>query len=180
MVRSQYALFTLIIICLFVRPYPSYAYSPFHVTYSAYCPGNNGGKTSWHDYISGRFPWQPGRRTGIFGVQFRYAKIVGDRSALGTIDPAACYSVFYNLKPNGSDPKGFGSSRAYSYDRMGRPEYKDNRIMHGLPGDPEQNEINVDGVTFQYNEAGEVYDTKGQKVGQLVCYMSNECEQYHY
>jgi hypothetical protein len=50
--------------------------------------------------------------------------------------------------------------------------------MQGSPGDPNNFELNVDGV-FSANSAAEVFDTKGQKVGQLVCYLANEYEQHH-
>jgi hypothetical protein len=47
-----------------------------------------------------------------------------------------------------------------------------------LPGDPTQDEINVFGVPFLFNDAGELFNRKGDRVGKLVCYLSNDCDSF--
>ncbi|EUB96591.1 hypothetical protein PMI07_001490 [Rhizobium sp. CF080] len=156
----------------------SAAYAPFHNVGHPNCPTNDG-KTKWIDFISGKVPDVPGRRAAFFGVQFRFAKNLTDRSGMGALDPAACYSVMFN-KNRPKFANGYESYRNWSYDRMNRPEYKQDNHRAALPGDPTQYELNVEGIMFLYNEAGEIFDTSSQKVGQLVCYTSNECERYRY
>ncbi|RWE84234.1 MAG: hypothetical protein E5W28_05015 [Mesorhizobium sp.] len=156
----------------------AFAYDPFHNPGHPHCPTNDG-TTRWVDFISGRVPDVPGHRASFFGIQFRYAKTLADRSGLGNLDPAACYSVSYNVN-RAKFKNGFESFRNWSYDRMNQPEYSESHHKDGLPGDPLQYELNVEGFMFLYNEAGEVYDTHGQLAGQLVCYTSNECEKYRY
>lgn len=64
---------------------------------------------------------------------------------------------------------------------MKKPEYDDIHARDGgLPGDPTKHQINIDGVLLRYNNAGEIYDLRGRIAGTLVCYLSNECEQYRY
>jgi hypothetical protein len=64
---------------------------------------------------------------------------------------------------------------------MYSPEYNDlHRRDGGLPGDPNKHQINVDGALLLYNDAGEIYDRRGRVAGIMVCYLSNECEQYKY
>ena len=63
---------------------------------------------------------------------------------------------------------------------MKSPEYNDLHIGGGRHGDPNSYQINVDRVLLRYNEAGEVYDRRGRIAGTMVCYLSNECEQYRY
>jgi hypothetical protein len=68
------------------------------------------------------------------------------------------------------------SSFASQYARMYKPEYNDQHRLNNLPGDPLQNEINVDGVLLPFNDAGEIFDHRGRITGTLVCYLSNECD----
>jgi hypothetical protein len=121
------------------------------------------------DYLS-----KPSRGASPVGVQFRYAKRLPDHDGLPGIDPASCYGVVYNPK------SGYESWRVYSYSRMYSPEYNDLQKRSFLPGNPARKEINVSGLILKFNKAGEVYDRRGRISGTLVCYLSNECEPYHY
>jgi hypothetical protein len=128
----------------------------------------------------GRVPPGGGGNAGDAGVQFRYASQIPDRSALKQIDPSACYRVIYFPVANKNYPKGFLSMRFFDYDRKDKGKPEDTHTTSGLPGNPDNNELNVDGVLFQFNDAGEIFDSLGQRVGVLVCYSSNECQKYHY
>jgi hypothetical protein len=104
-----------------------------------------------------------------------FAKNLEPPRALDAIDPAACYAAKF-------DPKtGFGEHRTFGYSRMNSSEYNDLHSREsGLPGNPNKYQINVDGILFLYNDDGEIYDHRGRVAGTMVCYLSNECEQYKY
>jgi hypothetical protein len=181
-------------VCLLILLLPeksSATYKPFIFVLHSQCPTNNP-KNSWKDYLMGKFkpesnpepkypnaqgPWL--RYSGQVGVQFRNAKAVNDRSALPNIDPAACYGVQWMQNRPGF-PNGYLSMRSFGYERMDQSGFHDNQIMKGLPGNPENYEINVGGNILKFNEGGEVFDLRGHAVGTLVCYRSNECNKYGY
>jgi hypothetical protein len=71
------------------------------------------------------------------------------------------------------------ASEHYGYEHP-NVQPSDAYIMSGLPGDPRKSEINVDGLILRYDEGGRVFNLRGQPVGTLLCYRSNECERYKY
>ena len=125
------------------------------------CPDTNPNFT-WREYLTST-------KYGRAEIQFRTAKNVNDPAAIGGLDTRNCYNVRYHPETKTYDswytiPPGTGDPH---------PNTKE-----GLPGDPVNNEVNVYGVVLLFNEAGEVFNRKGEIVGQLVCYFSNECGGY--
>jgi hypothetical protein len=125
---------------------------------SAYpnCPGANPAAKGWRDYFSTEIR---GGEAGKAIVHFDKYRQLNDPSAIGGLNPKICYGVYYVTRTKSWS--GFA-------DRPPSPA--------GLPGDPLDNEINVFGVLFTFNNKGELINTKGDVVGRLVCYLSNECE----
>lgn len=154
-----------LLLCLFKLAYG------FKVVLHPKCPGNDS-KISWRDYMSGKIPWVPQKRSAIAGVQFTTAKKVNDPDAIGHLRTDRCYGVAFNKTSVGNAyPKGFQSWR-------NDPNAKGSNMKTKLPGDPEKYEINVFGVILQYEESGDVIDRRGRVVGRLVCYLSDECGRY--
>ncbi|WP_141398669.1 hypothetical protein [Enterobacter sp. CC120223-11] len=52
------------------------------------------------------------------------------------------------------------------------------QVKEGLPGNPLDGEINVDGVILKFNDAGEVLNFDGIRVGQLQCFLQVDCSGY--
>lgn len=93
------------------------------------------------------------------------------------IDPGLCYQTRYYGQPARGYDKGFVIAQLIGYERA--PKGPDVRVTgYGLPGDPANWEINVDGHIFIYNGIGEIFDNRGRRVGQMFCYSSNDCEKH--
>jgi hypothetical protein len=122
---------------------------------------------SWRDYMSAKFPKAGNKVSGIAGVQFRNAKKINDPPAIGRLDTRFCYGVQYH---------GNNVYETWLIPPPGFPSANDPK--NGLVGNPMKYEINVYGVLLLFNEAGEVLNRNGDVVGQLVCYLSNECGAY--
>lgn len=149
------------------------------------CPFNNPAN-SWRDYMTAKFKPEPthiARPTpsnphphlvsGEAQVEFRYANAVNDRDALPGINPSICYGIKY--QPG----RGFSSWRREEDGvHPNDPDARHERA--GLPGDPANYEINIEGHILKYDEAGRVFNLKGAVVGTLVCYSSNHCGRYGY
>jgi hypothetical protein len=140
---------------------PSYA---TRILLTAYpnCPGFSANpKSSWSQYFSTEAKAGTGEG-GKAEVQFTTFRKLNDPTAIGKLDPKTCYDVWYITK-----------TKTYSGYAGGGPPTK-----QGLPGDPLQNEINVFGELFLFNDAsGEIINKKGDIVGKLVCYFSfDECQ----
>lgn len=134
---------------------------------------------SWRDYLSRRTPNLRHAHSGAgFSVEFRYAREINDPPAIGYLDRSVCYHLvaYGHDAPSGYKP-GYFSFRAYDYgSHHDGPENL--HPMDGLLGDPDNYEINIEGVLLTFNDAGEVIDRKGHRVGQLMCWWRNECGQY--
>ncbi|WP_223977239.1 hypothetical protein [Bradyrhizobium sp. RD5-C2] len=167
---------------------PTRAAEPYRFTVNSQCPFSNPAN-SWRDYLYGKFKTEnwlgaapqvtnPKKYSGVASVQFRTANDINDRIALPGIDPAACYGISY-IRSSPDFPDGYQSMQAWSY---GHPNIQpsDAHIMNGLPGDPRKYEINVNGLILRYDEGGRVFNLRGEFVGTLLCYRSNECERYRY
>jgi hypothetical protein len=115
-------------------------------------------------------PRTPDRVPGVAGVEFRTARQVGQPNAIGNLDTRNCYTVRYH-----PESKTYESWFSAPPPRSGN---KESNTKANLPGDPSRNEVNVYGVILLFNEAGEVLDRKGNVVGKLVCYLSDECGSY--
>jgi len=137
------------------------------------CPDLNR-KVTWHDYITNKVRPVGSSMGNPYGVEFRWAKLIDDRDAIGNLMTNACYTGGYIIKPAAGSKKGYTSRRFYKNSR-GRNETD---ARHGLPGDPSKYEINIHGVELMYTDTGFVLDKKGRRVGLLVCYGSNECGRY--
>ena len=142
--------------------FSGHAYA-YRVLVHVACPSSSP-TVSWIDYLSAKFPKTGDRVSGVAEVQFRMAKQVNDPAAIGNLPTNLCYNVRY-------DPK------SKTYLSWYTPSSGSN-TKQGLPGDPSQQEINVYGVLLFFNEAGEILNHNGVAVGQLVCYLSNECGGY--
>jgi hypothetical protein len=121
--------------------------------------GNCAKKATWKDYFLG---------TGLAVVQFQSARKINDPDAIGRLNTSVCYTVGYVAKT-----KTFVSW--YSASPANHSSNSPTQVKTGLSGDPMRNEINVFGVILIFNQAGEVFNRKGDIVGQLVCYQSDEC-----
>lgn len=144
-------------------------------------------------------------RKGLVGVEFNLAVRVNDPESIGWLDPSRCYSVFYNLRdepaaarrpnPNNAYRAGYNSHWIESHPKQPRsyapsPPADAGARAHisvgahytvgALPGNPENYEINVLGVLLLFDEQGRVWDRRGNHVGRLVCYASNECGRFAY
>jgi hypothetical protein len=96
-------------------------------------------------------------------VHFTTARKLKDYpAAIGGLNANVCYKVYYYT----------GRKTWSSYADSAPP------TIEGLPGDPQENEINVYRVLFLFNDAGEIINRNGDVVGKLVCYFSNECGGY--
>ena len=131
------------------------------------CPDMNP-KVTWQDYLSAIFPRAANKVSGIAEVQFRKAKQVNDPKAIGNLTTRFCYNVQFH-----PDTKTYES-----WYTVPPGEQSSHNTKGGLPGDPSRNEINVYGIVLIFNSAGEVLNKNGETVGQLVCYLSNECGGY--
>lgn len=141
---------------LLFEPTVSYAWrSP--LSYYPNCPGANPNAPKWRAYFSQEIK---GGEAGKAIVQFSTFRQLNDPTAIGGLDPKACYMVWYVTR-----------TKTWNSLKSTDPHTKSN-----LPGDPLENEINVHGVLFTFKEeGGEVLNTKGDAVGRLVCYLSDEC-----
>src|SRR5262249_24804015 len=92
------------------------------------------------------------------------------RDAISGNRSSACYYVAY--KPG----NGYHSQRFYNFERNAGPG--DAQVLDGLPGNPQKNYINVGGTILRFDRAGTVFDLRGRPVGIMVCYHTNNCEQY--
>jgi hypothetical protein len=62
---------------------------------------------------------------------------------------------------------------------MNRNDDGDKELLDHLPGDPNKNEINVQGVLLFYTDTGEVLDKNGNVIGELACYFEDfACKNY--
>lgn len=111
-------------------------------------------------------------RSGDVSVEFREANKNADRNALPGIDPSACYRIGY------FPGSGYQSFRAYNYERNASPEAW--QVMKNLPGNPEKGYINIGGTLFKYDPSGTVFDLRGRAAGVMLCYHTNNCEQFRY
>lgn len=136
------------------------------------CPTNNP-KVTWYDYINSNVAPISPAAGNMFGVEFRFAKELGDADAYGNISTDACYLVMNVTHPKNGYKKGFYALRTFERSRKKTADQ-----MHGLPGNAKDWEINVYGTIFLFNNNGEVIDRRGRTVGLLVCYTSNECGKY--
>lgn len=107
-----------------------------------------------------------GKVSGVAGVQLTLARAVNDPAAINNLDPQNCYNVRYQR-----------ASKSYEswYTLPPGVSPPGPNIIGGLSGDPLKNEINVYGVLMAFTDAGEVIDRNGNVVGQLVCFLTNEC-----
>lgn len=138
------------------------------------CPSYGKG-TTWREYFVRARP------ANNAGVEFQFASDVHDRSTLVNIDPSACYLVGY--EPG----RGWFTSRSYGYDnpkryrgtndaiRMAQWDHRGNQL-----GDPRRGELPISGTTFYFDSAGYIFDSRGQKVGLLVCHGGNDCTKFGY
>ncbi|WP_158743042.1 hypothetical protein [Acidisphaera sp. L21] len=123
-------------------------------------------------------------------IQFDQAKKINDRAALPGIDPAACYFGSYTVGMQGMKdgfhfdliwPPGHPMARAQAnVMRDFQEDLRRRQEAAFAPGDPRSGTVNIRGLVLKYNEAGEVFNLKGQVVGRLVCYSDNECQKYAY
>jgi hypothetical protein len=160
------------------------------------CPGSTiqNKKISWRHYLAtaNRGPGDF-KVVALFSIHFDRANIVNDKAALPGIDPKACYVGSYNKgMPKSTDgyhiepnwPAGSCEARDVSNDvpTPGHfPDWSRDRDRQSLGiGDPLKGQINVRGTMLTFRESGEVLNQKGQVVGKLVCYASNECGKYAY
>jgi hypothetical protein len=128
------------------------------------CPGFSANpKYSWSQYFSMEAKAGTGEG-GKAGVQFNNFRKLNDPTAIGKLDPKTCYNIWFITK-----------TKTYSGYAGGGPPTK-----QGLPGDPLENEVNVFGELFLFNDkSGQIMNKKGDIVGQLVCYFSfDECAGY--
>jgi hypothetical protein len=106
-------------------------------------------------------------------VEFTYAKQLNERTSIGNLDTRHCYNIFWQPENRFGRPRGWDSQRNTTGITYGPDERR------GLPGDPRQYQINVHGVIVHFNDAGEVFDSKGRVVGKLSCYRSiHRCREY--
>ncbi len=99
--------------------------------------------------------------SGVAGVRF-FTDAIKDKKAIGNLDLRFVYKVRYSAKK-----KNYFSWRSKAGQQG--PDGKDN-----LPGDPTQGEVNIYGVIFLFNEAGELIDHKGNVVGTFTCYLLSQ------
>jgi hypothetical protein len=137
------------------------------------CPAYKEG-VSWRDYLSGKIPRiAPNVGNGAV-VIFDKAKAVNHPTAMGNLPTNVCYDVVYVTAPAGFYSKaGYTSSQRLHNGRF--PPTK-----HGLDGDPNKYKVNVFGVKFLFNDSGELTNSKGEVVGQLLCYFpsAEECAKH--
>lgn len=151
---------------------------------------------SWRKYMSGTIPMTQAKRpldrrvSGAVGVQFTKAKRVKDPKAIGNLATNRCYGVIYRratwkmpLLPgiHGEKPKRKYKKFSYgTYESWFTSGDENNPVVsrHNLPGNPENWEINVQGVLLRFNDGGELLNKRGKVVGRLVCYFSEDCGRY--
>lgn len=138
------------------------------------CP-TIGRKLDWYEYLNKNYTAPSSYPR--YGVEFRYAKAVNDPVAMNNINRGMCYGGGYMKFPYGGTAAGFISSRNPNYP-IGDHDASYYHDWRGLPGNPLKYQVNVDGSIFIYNRAGEIFDHKGRRVGQLVCYVANDCLKY--
>jgi hypothetical protein len=144
---------------LLLAPAVSYAWQVPLRSYPN-CPGANPAAPRWQAYFSKEIA---GGEAGKAIVQFSAFRGLNDPQAINGLDPKACYMVWYQTRT-----KTWNSLKS-----------TDPHTMSNLPGDPLENEINVHGVLFGFKDQnGEIFNTKGDVVGRLVCYQSNECASF--
>ena len=143
----------------------------------------------WTDYLSAKFPRSGRLVSGVAEVQFREAKAL--RAGIrATGSPLGMTIISGNLLESSAiaDPIGGLDSR-FCYNIRFDPNTRtflswyaaggnSSPTKGGLAADPSQNEINVFGVLFLFTEAGDVINFRGEVVGHLYCYLSNECGGY--
>lgn len=129
--------------------------------YNKNCPSRNK-SWDWVTYLSTK---PKTKSPHMVSVQLRYARKVNDPEARGGLNPKYCYTVFFDHKK--------GAYESYITSGAGSAKTKT-----GLPGSPLNYEINVYGVLLLFNSAGEVIDKKGNVIGEMVCYGSNDCRKY--
>lgn len=158
------ALYTIATLAALLNPYPALAWKHF---YNSACPTLND-KTSWKQYMTTNFSTSHSRGS-MLSVHLNKARQVNDPAARGNLNPRFCYTVVFDQK----------TKKYWSY-YTSPPDIKENgpNDKRNLPGDPNKNEINVYGVVLFFNDNGEVLDKKGNVIGDLVCYGSNECGRY--
>lgn len=132
------------------------------------CP-SIAGTNKWRDWLAGRIALPPKWTGAVVGVSFH--KGVDPQNAEGiSIRPDLCYAVKFVTNPYGGDVRGYWSSR--SFYQMSGPDTKG-----GLPGNPDEYEINVYGAMFLFDDDGRVFDSTGREVGRLSCliYYGTHC-----
>jgi hypothetical protein len=95
---------------------------------------------------------------------------------IGNVRADKCYTLQYRNKAS-NPPHGYLSQ----INMMLNSDHPNFSLLHakeGLPGNPLDGEINVDGVLLKFNEAGEVLNLDGVRVGQLQCYLQVDCSMY--
>lgn len=122
------------------------------------CPAKGG---DWAKYMK-----TPDR---MFGVEFRYAKLVADPDAIGNLKTNFCYVGMYI--PN---KKVFESAQLHP------PPVTADQNAHNLLGNPDDNEVNIHGVVFLFDNNGVLFDKKGRAIGVMTCFIStsDHCAQY--
>lgn len=150
---------------------------------------------SWSDYLSGS---RNGRKYKVYpmaGVVFKYSKEavgyyrgagfggpsdqISSKASdirIGSVQPDKCYTILYK-NGQGRPPKGYSSSINVELDSS-HPNFSLLHAKDGLAGDPLKSEINIDGVILKFNDAGEVLNFDGVRVGQLQCYKQIDCSAY--
>lgn len=138
------------------------------------CP-TVGKSLNWYEYLNKKYTNPAGYPR--YGVEFRYARAINDPQAMENRDRGMCYGGGYLRLPYGGTGAGFTSSRNPNYS-TGQHDVSYYHNYWALPGDPSKYQVNIDGAIFIFNSAGEVFDHKGRAVGQMVCYIANDCLKY--
>lgn len=122
------------------------------------CPAKGG---DWAKYMK-----TPKR---MYGVEFRYAKLVGDPSAMGNIKTNVCYIGMY-----------LPEKQVFDSNYLHPPPATADQNVHDLPGNPDDHEVNIHGEIFLFDDNGVLFDRKGRAVGVLTCFVStsDHCAQF--
>ena len=136
------------------------------------CPWVNP-RNTWKDYITGRVP-SGGKKIFYFSVRFEEMgsirdskRYTGMRDPLGKLWAGACYTVSFSK--NRWWVSGYNEAR------------RESELMEATSNGahPEDYFISLGGRVFQYNEAGEVFDTEYGHVGNFRCVLDRSiCKKY--
>jgi hypothetical protein len=114
------------------------------------CPWSNL-NNNWKDFMSGRY----GGLYPAFSIRFDKA-----RSSIGNITANRCYTVTYI--------RGVWQVSGYYLTK------KEN-IVGGAVFNPDEYKMNIWGIPFTFNEAGEVFHPELGHVGSLKCLIGRDC-----